>query len=140
MNKNYQTIHTVKHDYQAVTDKSGREKLIAHLLQQQEISFDTETTGIDTMQAELVGLSFSVRVHEGWYVPIPKDRNEAQVIVDEFKVVYENENILKIGQNIKYDMNILSRYGIQVKGKLFDTMVAHYLIQPEMRHNMNILA
>ena len=106
-NKNYQTIHTVKHDYQAVTDKSGREKLIAHLLQQQEISFDTETTGIDTMQAELVGLSFSVRVHEGWYVPIPKDRNEAQVIVDEFKVVYENENILKIGQNIKYDMNIL---------------------------------
>ena len=139
-NKNYQTIHTVKHDYQAVTDKSGREKLIAHLLQQKEISFDTETTGIDTMEAELVGLSFSVKVHEGWYVPIPEDRNEAQLIVDEFKVVYENENIVKIGQNIKYDMNILSRYGIQVKGKLFDTMVAHYLIQPEMRHNMNILA
>ena len=92
------------------------------------------------MEAELVGLSFSVKVHEGWYVPIPEDRNEAQVIVDEFKVVYENENIGKIGQNIKYDMNILSRYGIQVKGKLFDTMVAHYLIQPEMRHNMNILA
>ncbi|MBK9639303.1 MAG: DNA polymerase I [Bacteroidetes bacterium] len=139
-NKNYQTIHTVKHNYQAVTDADGRKKLIAYLLQQKEISFDTETTGIDTMQAELVGLSFSVKVHEGWYVPIPADQKEAQLIVDEFKIVYENENIVKIGQNIKYDMNILSRYGIQVKGNLFDTMVAHYLIQPEMRHNMNILA
>lgn len=139
-NKNYQTIHTVKHNYQAVLDNAGRQKLIAYLLQQKEISFDTETTGVDTMQAELVGLSFSAKVHEGWYVPIPEDRKEAQLIVDEFKVVYENESIEKIGQNLKYDMNILSRYGIQVKGKLFDTMVAHYLIQPEMRHNMNILA
>lgn len=139
-NKNYQTIHTVKHQYYPVTDSEGRKKLIAHLLQQKEISFDTETTGIDTMQAELVGLSFSTKVHEGWYVPIPSNQKEAQSIVDEFKVIYENESIGKIGQNLKYDMNILSRYGIQVKGNLFDTMVAHYLIQPEMRHNMNILA
>jgi len=136
----FKTIQSENPKYVAILDKEGRKKLIEILLQQKEISFDTETTGIDTHIAELVGLSFSVKTQEGWYVPIPADRKEAQNILEEFRVIYENESILKIGQNIKYDMNILSNYDIHVNGELFDTMVAHYLIQPEMRHNMNILA
>jgi len=136
----FKTLQSENPKYVAILDKEGRKKLIEILLQQKEISFDTETTGIDTHIAELVGLSFSVKTQEGWYVPIPADRKEAQNILEEFRVIYENESILKIGQNIKYDMNILSNYDIHVNGELFDTMVAHYLIQPEMRHNMNILA
>ncbi|MBL0095226.1 MAG: DNA polymerase I [Bacteroidetes bacterium] len=130
----------VPHHYQAVTDAAGRAELIQLLSAQKEISFDTETTGIDSQNTELVGISFSIKTHEGWYIPIPEQREEALKILNEFQPVYENENIVKIGQNFKYDMNVLALYGIEVKGKLFDTMVAHYLIQPEMRHNMNVLA
>ncbi|MBK9318828.1 MAG: DNA polymerase I [Bacteroidetes bacterium] len=136
----FNNIGNVQHHYQAVTDAVGRAELIQLLSTQKEISFDTETTGIDSQNTELVGISFSIKTHEGWYIPIPEQREEALKILNEFKPVYENENIVKIGQNLKYDMNVLALYGIEVKGKLFDTMVAHYLIQPEMRHNMNVLA
>jgi len=136
----FNNIGNVQHHYQAVTDAAGRAELIQLLSAQKEISFDTETTGIDSQNTELVGISFSIKTHEGWYIPIPEQREEAIKILLEFQPVYENENIVKIGQNLKYDMNVLALYGIEVKGKLFDTMVAHYLIQPEMRHNMNVLA
>jgi DNA polymerase-1 len=136
----FNNIGNVQHHYRAVTDAAGRAELIQLLSAQKEISFDTETTGIDSQNTELVGISFSIKTHEGWYIPIPEQREEALKILNEFKPVYENENIVKIGQNLKYDMNVLALYGIEVKGKLFDTMVAHYLIQPEMRHNMNVLA
>lgn len=136
----FNNIGNVQHHYQAVTDAVGRAELIQLLSTQKEISFDTETTGIDSQNTELVGISFSIKTHEGWYIPIPEQREEAIKILLEFQPVYENENIVKIGQNLKYDMNVLALYGIEVKGKLFDTMVAHYLIQPEMRHNMNVLA
>ncbi|RZL16903.1 MAG: DNA polymerase I, partial [Pedobacter sp.] len=115
-------------------------ELIAVLQQQASISFDTETTGTDANLADLVGLSFSIKPGEGYYIPVPEERAEAQKIVDRFKPVLENENIEKIGQNIKYDMLMLKWYDVEVKGKLFDTMLAHYLIDPDTRHNMDILS
>ncbi len=138
--KIYQTIATVAHNYQMCVDKQSRTQLLAELMKHNEVSFDTETTGVDTMQAELVGLSFSVRAHEGWYVPLPANYDEARAIVQEFKSVYENESIIKVGQNIKFDVNMLRWYDVEVKGIYFDTMLAHYVIKPEMRHNMDILA
>ena len=138
--KNFSTIHDVAHSYQLADTKEKRAALIAELLQQQEVCFDTETTGLDTYTAELVGLSFAYKTGEAFYIPVPQDQTEAQLIVDEFKPVFENENSTLIGQNIKYDLSILRKYNVQLKGKLFDTMVAHFLIQPEMRHNMNVLA
>ncbi len=136
----FKTIHDVKHTYITVSNSDDRKILIDLLLQQKEISFDTETTGLDSNQVELVGLSFSIKPHEGWYIPIPENYEEARNIVQEFKQIYESESIIKIGQNIKYDLNVLHWYDITIKGVLFDTMVAHYLIQPEMRHNMNVLS
>ena len=136
----HNTIENTKHHYVALTDANSRKKLVDTLLTHKEVSFDTETTGIDSNQVELVGISFAVSKYEAWYIPVPENYEEALAIVQEFKPVYENENITKIGQNIKYDMNVLFWYGIELKGPLFDTMVAHYLIQPEMRHNMNVLA
>ncbi len=136
----FNTIANVPHNYKTCADKESRAALIEELSKHNEISFDTETTGIDTMQAELVGLSFAVRPHEGWYVPLPSNYDEARAIVQEFKPVYENENTIKIGQNIKYDVNMLRWYDVDVKGIYFDTMLAHYLIKPEMRHNMDVLA
>ncbi|MES2138641.1 MAG: DNA polymerase I [Bacteroidota bacterium] len=134
------TIDQVPHTYHLVDSKEKREQLIAELNKQSEICFDTETTGLDVNQAELVGLSFAFKTSEAYYIPFPEDFNEALILVNEFKVLFENENITKIGQNIKYDLAILKRYDIEIKGKLFDTMVAHFLIQPDMRHNMNVLA
>ncbi|HEY8402345.1 MAG TPA: DNA polymerase I, partial [Cytophagaceae bacterium] len=110
------------------------------LLQQKEISFDTETTSIEAIEAELVGMSFSYIPGEAYYVPVPANQEEARKIVLEFAPVFENESILKIGQNIKYDISVLQNYGIQVKGPIFDTMLAHYLIEPDMRHNMDAMA
>lgn len=136
----FKNIHDVKHNYLTISNVDERKVLVDLLLQQKEISFDTETTGLDSNQVELVGLSFSIKPHEGWYIPIPENYEEARNIVQEFKPVYESETIIKIGQNIKYDLNVLHWYDITIKGVLFDTMVAHYLIQPEMRHNMNVLA
>ena len=134
------TIEQTEHDYRLIDTPEARGALIAMLLQQDSISFDTETTGTDANQADLVGLSFSVRPGEGFYIPVPEDRAEALKIVEEFRPVYEHAGIAKIGQNIKYDMLVLSWYGIAVKGELFDTMLAHYLIDPDTRHNMDVLS
>ncbi|HMI02580.1 MAG TPA: DNA polymerase I [Pedobacter sp.] len=134
------TIENTPHDYKLVGTPEERRELIALLLQQESISFDTETTGTDANLADLVGLSFSIKPGEGYYIPVPENRTEAQVIVDEFKAVWENESIGKIGQNIKYDMLVLKWYGVSIKGILFDTMLAHYLIDPDTRHGMDVLS
>lgn len=136
----YKTIAEVSHTYHLIDTKEKRASLIAMLMTQPAFSFDTETTGLDANNVELVGLSFSVNAGEGYYVPVPENKEEAQALVNEFKPLYEDEKSLKIGQNIKYDLSVLKWYGVQLKGKLFDTMLAHFLIQPEMRHNMNVLA
>ena len=134
------TIENTKHDYRIVDTKDKRRQLIELLSKQNEICYDTETTGIDANQAELVGLAFAVKPKEAFYVPIPEDQNEAQAIVDEFKGVLENEKIRKIGQNIKYDNLIMKWYGVEVKGLFFDTMIAHYLCEPDLRHKLDYLA
>jgi len=133
-------ISNTPHEYFLIDTPEKRKELIDLLLTQPSISFDTETTGTDANLADLVGLSFSIKVGEGYYIPVPEDRVEAQAIVDEFRVILENENIAKIGQNIKYDMLVFKWYDVQVKGKLFDTMLAHYLIDPDTRHNMDVLS
>ena len=133
-------IDQVPHTYHLIDSKEKRERLIAELAMQSEICFDTETTGLDVNHAELVGLSFAYKTSEAYYIPMSENFDEAQLVVNEFKPLFENESITKIGQNIKYDLSILKRYDIEIKGKLFDTMVAHFLIQPDMRHNMNVLA
>lgn len=133
-------ISNTPHEYFLIDTPEKRKELIDNLLKQPSISFDTETTGTDANLADLVGLSFSIKPGEGYYIPLPEDRTITQAIVDEFRVVLENENIVKIGQNIKYDMLVLKWYDVNVKGKLFDTMLAHYLIDPDTRHNMDILS
>ncbi|MFT5167278.1 MAG: DNA polymerase-1 [Saprospiraceae bacterium] len=134
------SIENTEHNYQLVDTKEDRAKLIKLLADQISFCFDTETTGIDANKAELVGIAFSIKPKEGYYVPVPADQTVAQSIVDEFRPVLENENIIKIGQNIKYDALILKWYNVEVKGKFFDTMLAHYLLEPELRHNMDYLA
>lgn len=127
-------------DYQLIDNQDKREALIQKLLTTEILSLDTETTGTDPMEAELVGMSFSYVENQAFYVPVPADREEALNIVNEFRPLFENEQSLKVGQNIKYDMLVLQNYGIEVKGKLFDTMVAHYILQPELRHGMDYMA
>lgn len=127
-------------DYQLIDTEEGRRKIIDLFLTNDFLSLDTETTGTDPISAKLVGLSFSIRENQAFYVPIPQNDEEAQKIVNEFKPIYENENILKIGQNIKYDLLVLQNYGVELKGKIFDTMIAHYLLQPELRHGMDYMA
>lgn len=134
------TIENTAHDYVLVETAEQRADLIKLLLTQEKISFDTETTGTDANMADLVGLSFSIKPGTGYYIPVSAVREEAQAIVDEFRVVLENEKIEKIGQNTKYDILVLKWYGVQVKGKLFDTMLAHYLIDPDTRHGMDVLS
>ncbi|HEV7231861.1 MAG TPA: DNA polymerase I, partial [Bacteroidia bacterium] len=138
--RHYQTIASSSHVYHLADDAAKRTALVKMLAEQKEFCFDTETTGIDAFQAELVGMSFSWQKGEAWYVPVPADQNEAQHIVDEFKSVFSNPDSMKIGQNIKYDLNVVKKYGVEINGTFFDTMIAHYLIQPDMRHNMNVLA
>ncbi|MFI5451601.1 DNA polymerase I [Pedobacter sp. UC225_61] len=133
-------IDNTPHQYFLIDDSAKRKELIDLLLTQPSISFDTETTGTDANLADLVGLSFSIKSGEGYYIPLPEDRQITQRILDEFRIVLENENIGKIGQNIKYDMLVLKWYDVHVKGKLFDTMLAHYLIDPDTRHNMDVLS
>ncbi len=133
-------IKSTQHEYHFINTLEKRANLIKQLLSQTSFCFDTETTGLNPFESEIVGASFAFKAGEAFYVPFPEDRNEAQQIVNEFKVVFENEGIEKVGQNLKYDINVLSTYGVEVKGKLFDTMIAHYLIQPDMRHNMDLLA
>lgn len=137
---NRETIHTVKHHYIIANTYQLRQELIAQLSNSDSFCFDTETTGLDVNLAELVGLSFSVKPHEAWYAPIPENYDDARSIVQEFKTVFENDKIEKTGQNIKYDISVLKWYDVEVKGRLFDTMIAHFLIQPDMRHNMDVLA
>ena len=134
------TIQDTKPDYQLIDTKEKRKSLIDLLLQQESISFDTETTGTDANLAELVGLSFCIKPGQAWYIPVSADRAEAQAVVDEFRPVLENEKIGKTGQNIKYDILVLKWYDVNIKGKLFDTMLAHYLIDPDTRHNMDVLS
>ncbi|MBC6113038.1 DNA polymerase I [Pedobacter fastidiosus] len=134
------TIENTEHNYQLVETAEQRADLIKLLLAQDRISFDTETTGTDANMAELVGLSFSIKPGEGYYIPVPAEREQAQAIVDEFRVVLENEKIGKIGQNTKYDILVFKWYGLQVQGKIFDTMLAHYLIDPDTRHGMDVLS
>jgi DNA polymerase-1 len=136
----YNTLENTPHSYQAIEGDLGIKLLLQNLQKQISVCFDTETTGLDALHAELVGISFSYEKGKGYYVPFPESQEEAQVLIDKFRPFFENENIEKIGQNLKYDLKILSNYGITVKGKLFDTMIAHYLINPDMRHNMDILA
>ncbi len=138
--KNYQTIETVPHTYFLADTVEKRTELIETLSKLDRFCFDTETTGLNTLTAELVGFSFSWKANEGWYVPVPADQLEAQKIADEFKSVFANEKSVKIGQNVKYDLNMLKKYGIEIKGVLFDTMIAHYLLNPDMRHGMDVLA
>jgi DNA polymerase-1 len=134
------TIADIPHDYRLIDTAALRKELIDLLLTQEIISWDTETTGTDANLADLVGLSFCIDVNTGYYIPLPEDRAAAQLIIDEFRPVLENENIGKIGQNIKYDILILKWYDVHVKGTLFDTMIAHYLIDPDTRHNMDLLS
>ncbi|TDB67916.1 DNA polymerase I [Arundinibacter roseus] len=133
-------IATTYHSYQVVDTPELMDSLADYLLQQEAICFDTETTSLDALSAELVGIAFAYRPTEAFYVPVPADAEAAQAIVERFRKVFENEEILKIGQNIKYDLLIMRNYGIDVRGPLSDTMLAHYLLEPEMRHGMDRLA
>ncbi len=137
---NLRGLNSVAHTYKLVEDEEEMRALSQKFLSAKTLSLDTETTGTDAMTAELVGLSFAVEEFEAYYIPVPPEREEAQKIVDIFKPAYENPSSLKTGQNIKYDMLVLARYGVDIKGKMFDTMVAHYVLQPELPHNMDALA
>lgn len=136
----YNTLENTPHSYQAIEGDLGIKLLLQNLQKQTAVCFDTETTGLDALHAELVGMSFSYEKGKAFYVPFPENQEEAQVLIEKFRPFFENEDIEKIGQNLKYDLKILSNYGVAVKGKLFDTMIAHYLINPDMRHNMDILS
>lgn len=136
----YQTIESKSHFYQYVSSPIARKLLIKKLCSQKSVCFDTETTHIKSLEASLVGIAFSWESKKGYYVPFTQNKDEAQKMLEEFRPFFESESIEKIGQNLKYDIKVLSNYGMQVKGPLFDTMIAHYLINPDMRHNMDILA
>ena len=136
----YKSIKTISHKYQLVDNQTEATKLCDFLLTNKMLSLDTETTSTSAIDAELVGLSFSVAEHEAYYVAVPSNQNEAQAMVNIFKPLYENEGIVKVGQNIKYDYMVLRRYGIDLQGPMFDTMLAHYIVQPELRHNMDYMA
>ena len=131
---------TQKHQYQLVDSMVGRTLLLKKLLSQSSVCFDTETTGLNSLQAELVGIAFSWEKHKGYYLYIPEDLYKAKTIIQEFRPFFENQQIEKIGHNLKYDLKVLLKYEIKVVGPLYDTMIAHYLINPDMRHNMDALA
>lgn len=134
------TIHNTPHRYQLADTPEKRARLIAEMKGLSSFCFDTETTGVDPNSSELVGMSFSWKEREAWYVPLPENYNEALAIVSEFKPLLEDTRVEKTGQNLKFDISILRWYDVHVRGPLFDTMLAHYLIQPDMRHGMDFLA
>ena len=136
----YKNLNTVTHEYIIVDTMDKRRQLIDTLQNVSEFCFDTETTGLETFGNELVGMSFAVKPHHAWYVPVPEMQMEVQIIVNEFKPLFENPAIRKIGQNLKYDILVLQQYGVNTIGTMFDTMLAHYLLQPEQRHNLNYLS
>jgi len=135
-----QNLTTTPHKYVLVDTKVKRSDLISKLFMQKSVCFDTETTGLDVFNDDLVGLSFCFTEGEAYYVSLPENKEEARQVVLEFRVIFESEQIEKIGQNIKFDLLMLAQYGVELNGKLFDTMIAHYLIQPELRHGMDYLA
>ena len=139
-NSKLETLDSLHCKYYLIDSEDKRSDLVQKLLTSEILSLDTETTGTEPMEAELVGMSFSIAENEAFYVPVPSERSEALKIVNEFRPVFENEKSLKVGQNIKYDMIVLQNYGVEVKGALFDTMIAHYVLQPELRHGMDYLA
>jgi len=133
-------ILNTKHDYKLIDSKEKRADLIEQLSKQKEFCFDTETTGLNPLTAEIVGLAFSFKSHSGFYIPFPSDREQATIIFNEFKALFANKKIRKIGQNIKYDISILNQYDIEVCGEIFDTMIAHYMMKPDLRHNLDFLS
>lgn len=137
---NFKVLADVPHQYFNVTEKLWRQDLLAELLQQNEICLDTETTSLDVLEAEIVGISFCYKKGQAFYIPLPPDRNKAKTILAEFKPVFESETIVKIGQNIKYDMHILKNYDCEICGPIYDTMLAHYIIKPDGRHGMDYLS
>lgn len=137
---NRQTLETTPHEYHLVQTEADMQALVTLLSAADVISLDTETTSTNAIEAQLVGLSFAIEEKKAYYVPVPEQADEAQNIVNRFKPIYENPNTLKVGQNIKYDLEVLRSYGVALQGPLFDTMVAHYLLQPELRHNMDFMA
>ena len=136
----YESIKTTQHDYQLIENEDELRRICDFFLTKEFVSIDTETTSTDAISAELVGLSFSAEESKAFYVPVPANYEEALKVVQIFKPLYESDKIMKIGQNIKYDYEVLTRYGVTIQGKMFDTMIAHYLIQPELHHNMDYLA
>ena len=134
------TIKDTEHFYQTIQPGMGTKLFLQNLMKQKSVCFDTETTGLNPLTAELVGIAFSWETGKGFYIPFPEDKDEAQKIIEELRPFFEAEDIEKIGQNLKYDIKVLAKYNVEVKGKLFDTMLAHYLINPDMRHNMDVLA
>lgn len=139
-NSNLTRLEDTTFDYQLIDTEEKQYELLQNILTKEIFSLDTETTGTDPISAELVGMSFSYAENQAFYVPVPANREEAQKIVDIFKPAFENEESVKVGQNIKYDMLVLGNYGVEVRGPLFDTMIAHYVLQPELRHGMDYLA
>lgn len=134
------TAETASHFYQSVASGMATKLFIKNLMNQTSVCFDTETTGLNPLTAELVGIAFSWEVGKGFYLPFPEDKAEAQELIEQLRPFFESETIEKVGQNLKYDIKVLAKYNVEVKGKLFDTMLAHYLINPDMRHNMDVLA
>ncbi len=139
-NASFETLQTTPHEYYLIENEADARKILDFFLTKEILSLDTETTSTNPIDAELVGLSFSVEGKKAFYVAVPDNREEAQKIVNIFKPLYENPEILKIGQNLKYDLEVLHNYGVSLAGPMFDTMIAHYLIQPELRHNMDYMA
>ena len=139
-NQSFQSLKDIAHEYKLIETEEDAQKLCDFLMTKQIVSLDTETTSTNAIDAELVGLSFSVEENKAFYVAIPKDREKALRIVNIFKSLYEEPSILKVGQNIKYDYEVLCNYGVRIGGKMWDTMLAHYIIQPELKHNMDDMA
>jgi len=136
----FQTLENAEQEYHFLEDEKEIDKLIEKLEKADSICFDTETSGLDALECELVGLAFSIKEKEGYYIPVSSDQKKAKALVSSFQGVFADEKKEIIAQNLKFDMQVLHRYGIKLKGKLFDTMIAHYLLQPDMKHNMDVLA
>lgn len=134
------SLSQAAHVYQSLTSSMAIELFLKNLLKQSSVCFDTETTSLNSLEAKLVGIAFSWEAGKGYYLPFPEDDTEAQVLIEKLRPFFEAEGIEKIGQNLKYDIKVLNKYRVEVKGNLFDTMIAHYLINPDMRHNMDVLA
>ncbi|TPN86093.1 DNA polymerase I [Aquimarina algicola] len=137
---NRKTIANTNHFYQSIAPGMAMKLFVQNLLKQEHVCFDTETTGLDALTAELVGIAFSWEIGKGYYIPFPENKEDAQEFIEILRPFFESDTVVKIGQNLKYDIKVLAKYNVEVKGELFDTMLAHYLINPDMRHNMDVLS